>query len=219
MPRTYYYFVVPAMGPTGMSYQILPHCVWSSMLASVSDALLDPSTLVLFPSMKIWPTYTGIHLHGENLGLFWPRSVGDTAAAGDTPPAAHGGGTRAIAGVLVHEDLPAPALLAAERPVASVHVDVHALGELSVAEAAALQLQEGARGRRRDRDSDRDLLLLVAGTVDHEGGLADDLRRRRLPGVALAVGLQENTQPGHGARSPEQSRLASYCGSDAGCSI
>lgn len=104
-----------------------------------------------------------------------------------------------MAGVLVHEDLPAPALLAAERPVASVHVDVHALGELSVAEAAALQ--EGARGRRRDRD-DRDLLLLlVVVAVDHETGLADDLRRRRLPGVALAVGLQENAQPGHGAQS------------------
>lgn len=84
-----------------------------------------------------------------------------------------------------------------------VHVDVHALGELCVAQAAALQ--EGARGRRRDRRNPlrRLLLAVVAGAVDHEGGLADDLRRRRclpLPaGVALAVGLQENAQPGHGA--------------------
>lgn len=71
-----------------------------------------------------------------------------------------------------------------------VHVDVHALGKLFVAQAAALQ--EGARSRRRDRD----LLLLVVVVVGavgrHEGGLADDLRRRRLPGVALAVVLQEN---------------------------
>lgn len=80
-----------------------------------------------------------------------------------------------------------------------VHVDVPALGELSVAQVAALQ--EGARGRRRDSDRDL-LLLLLLLLVDHEGGLADDLRSRRLPaGVALAVGLQENAQPGHGARA------------------
>jgi hypothetical protein len=36
----------------------------------------------------------------------------------DSPPAAHGGG------VLVHEDLPAPALLAAERPVASACMQI-----------------------------------------------------------------------------------------------
>lgn len=52
-------------------------------------------------------------------------------SVGDSPPAAHGGGggggTRAVAAaaadgvLLVHEDLPAPALLAAERPVASAY--------------------------------------------------------------------------------------------------
>lgn len=126
------------------------------------------------------------------------QSVRDgAAAASDSPAAARGGGTctigaAAAAGVLVHEDLLAPALLAAERPVASVHVDVPALGELPVAQAAALQ--EGARRRRR-----RDVLLL--GAVDQEGGLADDLRRRLLPRVVLVGGLQYYTQPGHGART------------------
>lgn len=51
----------------------------------------------------------------------------------DSPPAAHGGGggaravavaAAAAAGVLVHEDLPAPALLAAERPVASACMQI-----------------------------------------------------------------------------------------------
>lgn len=81
-----------------------------------------------------------------------------------------------------------------------VHVDVRALGELFVAQAAALQ--EGGGGGR---------LLVAIGAVDHQRGLADDVRprrrRRRLlllpvpnPGVvALAVGgLQENSQPRHG---------------------
>lgn len=75
-----------------------------------------------------------------------------------------------------------------------VHVDVLVLGELHVAQAAALQEGAGGRCWRRRRD------LLVLAVVDHEGGLADDLRRR-LPGVALLVGLQENTQPGHAARA------------------
>ena len=56
-------------------------------------------------------------------------------------------------------------------------------------------------------------MMLVVGAVDHEGGLADDLRRRRLPRVALAVGLQENAQPGHQAklelRGQSRVRLAS----------
>ena len=73
-----------------------------------------------------------------------------------------------------------------------VHVDVPALGELPVAQEAEAALQEGARGGRRD--------LLGLGAVDHEGGLADDLRRW-LPGVALVGGLQHNTQPGHGGRT------------------
>jgi len=72
---------------------------------------LPPSPI--HEDLVIWCTNT------EKTWLSWPRSVGDTAAAGDSPPAAYGGGIRAMAVGVVHNDLPAPALLAAERPVAS----------------------------------------------------------------------------------------------------
>lgn len=107
------------------------------------------------------------------------READDAAAAGGTGTAAGARGgavvaeAAAAAGVLVDEDLPATALHAAERLVTSVHVDVIVLGEILVAQEAALEEGAGsARGGRRRR---RPRGGRGGGLGAMEGGLADDL--------------------------------------------
>uniref|UniRef100_A0A0A8Z6A9 Uncharacterized protein n=1 Tax=Arundo donax TaxID=35708 RepID=A0A0A8Z6A9_ARUDO len=140
------------------------------------------------------------HLHA------WPASLERETAAGDVAPAAAGAARRGDPGAVrgsvavLHQDVAAPALLAAERPVTSVDVYVHAVAELLAAEEAPLQERAARRRRRRRHDGSARRRRargrswgdpnLVGGGGVHEGGLAYDLScRRRSRRCACALQL------------------------------